>query len=246
MFDDLRPALVALTPAQRARTAVAACDAVRWPDGDEPVPVPFVEQNGSLLLIVTDDQRQHLLEIAGGCVAIDAHALGSVRLSGDFWPVADAAARDVLDEIRACHGECLNCPGRRLTQLVGLQVDRVELRMSDGTYRLVDLPGYMQARPDWVLALGVQVQEHLNAAHGEDVLGAACALAGQPIEQVLSAHLDWIDGYGFEVSMIDESGGRQLRCDFPSPVVEPARLSTAVHECLARAIALAEPPTSEG
>lgn len=246
MLDDTRPALVALTRAQRARTAVAACDAVRWPDSDEQGPMPFVEQDGSLLLIVTDEQRRQLLGLGGGCVALDAKALGAVRLHGNFWPVADVAARDLVDEIRACHAECLNCPGQRLSQLVGLQVELVELRMPGGDYRHVDLHGYVLARPDRVLALGVQLQEHLNIAHGDEVIEAASALAGQQTGQVLSAQLDWIDGYGFEVSLIDVSGGRQLRCDFPTPVVDPDHLSEAVHQCLARAISSAEePPMSE-
>ncbi len=207
--------------------------------------MPFVEQGGSLLLVVTDEQRQYLLDVGAGCVALDAHGLGSVRLSGDFWPVAAAAARDVLDEAQACHAECLDCPGRRLSHLVGLQVELVEWRVPGGGYHPVDLHGYLLAQPDWILALGVHVQEHLNAVHREEVLEAACALAAQRTGQVLSAQRDWIDGYGFEVSMIDESGGRQLRYDFPSPVFEPYGLSTAVHESLGRAAA-ERPPTSEG
>ena len=137
-------------------------------------------------------------------------------------------------------------PGRRLSQLVGLQVELVEWRVPGGGYHPVDLHGYLLAQPDWILALGVQVQEHLNAVHREEILEAACALAGQRTGQVLSAQLDWIDGYGFEVSMIDETGGRQLRYDFPSPVFEPYGLSTAVHESLASAAATRQRPTGEG
>lgn len=237
MTEDLPPALIPLTPAQRARTAVVACGAVRWPSGDEPVLVPFVEQGGSLLLVVTDEQRQHLLDCGGGCVTLDARRLGSVSMSGSFAPVAEPAAREVLDQMRACHAECLDCPGLWLSQLVRLQVDLVELRVPGGGYRRIDLDAYVQAQPDWVIALGVQVQQHLNAAHGEDVLAAACALTGQRPEQVLAAELDWIDSHGFAIGLLDEAGGRRIRCDFARPVTDPERLATAVHERLARAAA---------
>ncbi len=207
------------------------------------VPVPFVDECGSLLLIVNDLQRQLLLKFGGGCVALDARALGSVRLSGDFWPVTGVAARQVIDEIQACHAKCLNCPVRRLSQLVRLQVNLVELRVPGGDYVRVDLPAYVQAEPDWVLALGVQLQAHVNIAHRDEVLEAACALTGQQTEQVLAAQLDWVDGYGFEVSMIDETGGWQLRYAFSSQVIDPDRLWSTVQEGLARATALARRAT---
>ena len=140
----------------------------------------------------------------------------------------------------------LDCPGRRPSKLVRLQVELVECRVPGGGYHPVDLHGYLLAQPDWILALGVQVQEHLNAVHREDVLEAACALARQRTGQVVSAQQDWIHGYGFEESMIDESGGRQLRYDFPSPVFDPRGLSTAVHESLARAAATRQRPAGEG
>jgi hypothetical protein len=245
MAEVPRPTVLALTHAQRARTAVAACDAVRWPSDDEQVAVPFVEQAGSLLLIVTDEQRQDLLDIGSGCVALNAPEIASVRLSGDFWPVAGNAAEDILTEIRACHRECLDCPTRRLSQLVGFQVDLVELKVGNG-YRRVDLSAYVTAQPDWVLALGIQVRAHLNAAHGDVVLQAACARAGQRPDQVISAQLEWIDGHGVELSMIDESGGRWIRCEYDVPVVDPERLSATVHQSLELAVARAKQPPAEG
>lgn len=232
----MRSALAALTTAQRARTAVAAADAALWNRAGHPVLLPFVEQGGSLLLLTTGHQRQHLLEFGAGCVDFSAHALGSVRLSGDFWPVADQAARSLLDDLQPCHPECRSCPGRQPAELVGLQVDLVELSAAGGGYRRVDLDAYVVAQPDWVLAVGVNVQQHLNTAHSDEVRAAAAALAGRGDGQVLAAQLEWVDRCGFELSAVDETGGRWLRSDFPRPVFDPDQLSTVLHDCLARVI----------
>lgn len=65
-----------------------------------------------------------------------------------------------------------------------------------------------------------------------------CALGST--RQVLAAQLDWSDGHGVQLSLIDETGGRSMRCDFPVPVGDPDFLSDAVHLLLDRA-ALRDP-----
>ncbi len=212
-----------------------ACHAVRWSAGDDEVIVPFVEQRGSLLLLVSGHQRERLLDSGGGWVTLDAHTLGSVRLTGEFRAVAQATSREVLDRVRACHRECLDCPARGLSDVVALEVDLVELGTPGCGYQPIDVVGYVQAQPDWMLALGVQIQQHLNADHLHLVVAAACAFTGVRTEQVLSAQVEWIDGCGFDVGVIDESGGRRLRVEFANPVVDPDQLSDAVHVELERA-----------
>jgi hypothetical protein len=223
-------ALSALTLAQQARTAVAASVAL-WLNGDQLLAVPFVEEAGSLLLLVDAEQQQDLLEGSTGYAVLGSPLIASVRIAGSFWAVPHTVADEILAEMRACHLECLDCPARRVTRVVGLQVERVELELDEGS-RPVDIDAYESAQPDWVLAVGIPVLGHLNAAHSEEVFAAAAAVTGQSPDHLISAQVEWIDGLGFDVSMVDETGGQWMRFEFAAPVVDPDRLSVTVHESL--------------
>ena len=234
MLDCLHPSAASMPDPVRARTVLAACSSVGWTREGETYTAPFVDEAGSLLMMVAEDVRNDLLEAGTGRLELAATpAIGVVQLVGTFWPVATSVAQNVLAEVRACHVECADCPNRRITHLVGMQVDQVELQ-AEGDFCLVDLDAYAVAEPDWFVAVGVNVSDHINAVHQDDVVDAASRFAAEPPEAILTAQIAWMDRSGFEISLIDESGGRWIRVDYSRPVVAPDRLSEAAHAALTR------------
>ncbi len=235
MPSPLHPAaLLALSPARRARTALAASSVIHWDHDGESTEAAFLEEAGSLMLLVSAPIGRRLLDIGTGQVAFgELNSIGDVRLSGDFWPVAGQVADLTMRELRSWHAQCGDCPSRVATDLVGLQVEKVEARLPGEPFRRVDLDDYQQAMPDDIIAVGLRLAAHLNLEHHDAARQAAAALVDVSPDDLLAARVDWIDATGIELSVIDAGGGHRWRAGFAERVTCAEQLPSAVHRWLA-------------
>ena len=239
---SLRHAVVAaLSPATRARTALAACSWLSWstPDGlldDHPdhSRAPYFDSSGSPVLLVERRTSDELLELGHAATELAAlPELGLVRLQGELWPVAGNAYLNALRQFRLEHAECADCCGPRRSHLIGLRVDRVEVTdPDDGEVTSVDLDDYAAADPDPVITHSLSVRGHLNAMHGDDLIRMASRTLALPAEDVLAVSVDWIDAWGLEISVIDEDGAGTHRLPFRNPLTTMDDLGGQLHAFL--------------
>ncbi len=236
---SLRQAVVAtLSPAIRARTALAACSWLSWssPDDhpDQLSRAPYFDSSGSPVLLVERRTSDELLDL--GHAATDLAALpelGLVRLQGELWPVAGNAYLNALRQFRLEHAECTDCCGPRRSHLIGLRVDRVQVTdPGDGEVTSIDLDEYAAAEPDPVITHSLSVRGHLNAMHGDDLIRMASRTLALPVEGMLAVSVDWIDAWGLEISVIDEDGAGTHRLPFRIPLTTMDDLGGQLHAFL--------------
>lgn len=239
----LRHAVVAsLSPATRARTALAGCSWLSWSsrdDGfgdhrDHQIRAPYFDSSGSPILLVERRTSDELLDLGHASTELAALPdLGLVRLQGDLWPVAGNAYLNALRQFRLEHAECADCCGPRRSHLIGIRIDRVEVSdPANGRVTAVDLDEYAAAEPDPVIAHSLSVRGHLNAMHGDDLIRMASRTLALPAEIVLAVSVDWIDAWGLEISVIDENGAGTHRLPFRTPLTTMDDLGGQLHAFL--------------
>ncbi len=234
-MNSLREAVVAsLSPATRARTALAACSWLAWATDDDQSRAPYFDSSGSPVLLVERRTSHELLDLGYAATELGAlPELGVVRLQGTLWPVAGNAYLDALRQFRLEHAECADCCGPRRSHLVGLRVDRVEVSgPGGGAVTTVDLDDYALAAPDPVITHSLSVRGHLNAMHGDDLIQLAARTLELPPESVLAVSVDWIDAWALEISVIDESGALTHRLPFRTPLTTMDDLGGQLHAFL--------------
>jgi hypothetical protein len=76
---------------------------------------------------------------------------------------------------------------------------------------------------------------HLNADHETEIAELAAAVLRVPAESVVGARVGVVDAAGFELSVVDILGGRDIRVPFRRPPSTPADLPDAMHAVIASA-----------
>lgn len=232
-----RQAVVAsLSPATRARTALAACSWLSWsPDCDDGR-APYFEQSGAPVLLVERHTSAQLLEVGyAEAELIALPEVGTVRLSGALWPVAGNAYLDEVRHFRLEHAECADCCGPRRSHLVGIRVESVEVvDPGSGKTEAVDLDAYATAAPDPIIAHSLNVRAHLNAGHADDLVRLASRMLGIPSGRVVAAAVEWIDAWGLELAVIDTDGATTHRLPFRVPLTTMDDLGGQLHALLNR------------
>lgn len=223
--------MAALSYAQRARSVVTACPTLAWVSGDEAGIAPYYEECGSPMVLATDQAATALLETNTGRVEFGLHPrVGMVRLCGQFWPLAGQHAQDSLEAERRRHADCLDCPTWRFSRVIGLQVVTVAIRLpGESGYRPIELDDYVLAEPDPMVAVGATMAAHLNADHGAEIAELAAAQLKMPAADVIGARIGVVDAAGFELSVVDLLGGRDVRVPFEIPPSTPSDLPDAMH-----------------
>ena len=234
---SLRTAVVAsLSPAIRARTALAACSWLSWSPGDEESRAPYFEQSGFPVLLVERHTSVRLLE--AGYAAAELVALpemGTVRLSGALWPVAGNDYLEAVRHFRLEHVECADCCGPRRSHLIGIRVETVDVAdPTSGQTEPVDLDAYAAAAPDPIIAHSLNVRAHLNAGHHDDLVLLASRMLGTPVERLVAAAVEWIDAWGLELAVIDDEGATTHRLPFRVPLTTMDDLGGQLHQLLNR------------
>lgn len=234
---SLRNAVVAsLSPATRARTALAACSWLSWSPGDEESRAPYFERSGFPVLLVERQTSLQLLD-AGYAEAelVALPELGTVRLSGALWPVAGNAYLEAVRDFRLEHAECADCCGPRRSHLVGIRVENVEVvDPTSGQAEPVDLDAYAGAAPDPIIAHSLSVRAHLNTGHHDDLVLLASRMLGTPSERLVAVAVEWIDAWGLELAVIDDEGATTHRLPFRVPLTTMDDLGGQLHQLLNR------------
>lgn len=160
-------------------------------------------------------------------------SLGTLQLSGGFWPLTDDATLEMLRTMWCQHAECSVACRNRLFRLVGLRVDRAQIWLpEEQRLRELDPEQYQLARPNEILVTEVKLAAHLDAEHQTELPQAAGGSCGLLPAGVISAQVDWIDAAGFALSVIDTDGGRQLRTSFRVRPETAKELSATMHRSL--------------
>ena len=105
-------AISALSPACRARTILAAGSWLPWRTEDVALHAPYIEQDGTPMLLVERATADDLL--TAGEVSIESDALpelGVLRLVGSVWPAVDDSQLAALRQFRSEHAACSDCCG---------------------------------------------------------------------------------------------------------------------------------------
>ena len=105
-------AISALSPACRARTILAAGSWLPWRTDDVALHAPYIEQDGTPMLLVERATADELL--SAGTVSIESAALpelGVLRMVGSVWPAADDSQLAALRQFRNEHAACSDCCG---------------------------------------------------------------------------------------------------------------------------------------
>ena len=228
--------MAALSPAIRARTALAACSWLSWSPDDEESRAPYFEQSGFPVLLVERQTSVQLLD-AGYAEAelVALPEMGTVRLSGALWPVAGNDYLAAVRHFRLEHAECADCCGPRRSHLVGIRVETVEVAdPTSGQTEPVDLDAYAAAAPDPIIAHSLSVRAHLNAGHHDDLLLLASRMLGTPSERLVAAAVEWIDAWGLELAVIDDEGASSHRLPFRVPLTTMDDLGGQLHQLLNR------------
>lgn len=250
-----RQALVAsFSPAVRARTALAACNWLSWSAADqgsderydapadrlaedphgERCRAPYFDSSGTPVLLVERRTSVELLDLGYASTEFGSlPELGLVRLQGELWPVAGNTYLNALRQFRLDHAECADCCGPLRSHLVGMRVVQVEVAdPHDGAVTSVDLVDYVAAAPDPIITHSLSVRSHLNAMHADDLIRLASRILELPVEVVLAVSVDWIDAFGLELSVIDESGAGTHRLPFRTPLRAMDDLGGQLHAFL--------------
>jgi hypothetical protein len=223
-----------LTPAERARTIVAAGTWLRWATDSEDCLTPYVEEGGSPVLLVERVESERILR--RGYTSTESAvlpSLGRVRLGGEPWPVAGGATAAAAQQFRVDRADCVECCGPRRTHLVCVRLDRVEIMPADGErFETIDLDAYEAAQPDTIIARSPHVISHLNTEHADELVVLASHLTGQSRSALAAASVQWIDARGIELSLIDHTGARDLRFPFRRPLSTMDELGHHLHRLL--------------
>jgi hypothetical protein len=225
-------AIAALSPACRARTILAAGTWLPWRTEDTAQHAPYLDQDGTPLLLVERATADELL--AAGVVSIESDALpelGVLRLRGSVWPAVSDGQLAALRQFRAEHAACTHCCGLLRTSLVGVRVDAVALA-TGGSATPIDLDTYVDARPDSVIARSLRVRMHLNTDHADDLLVLAARLFGRRRDHLAGVAVEWIDNLGLDLAVIDEDGASSVRLPFRVPLTTIDDLGGRLHHLL--------------
>lgn len=233
MVSAPRP-LSRLSVAERARSVVGAGGSLAWFADGEKGMAPFYDECGSPMLLTSSAVAARLLSAEIGKITIDVHPrLGRVELAGQFWQLAGDQATAMLEAVHRDHAECPGCDAWQLSRVVGLQVVTVAVRLpGDRRPRPVALDDYIVAHSDPMAAMGANIAAHLNAFHAEDLGVLAARLLRAPVDAVIGAHAGAIDEHGFELWVVDESGGALLTVSLPRPPRRPDALPDAIHDMI--------------
>ena len=234
---SLRKAVVSsLSPAIRARTALAACSWLSWSPDEDDGRAPYFEQGGAPVLLVERHTSAQLLEVGyAEAELIALPELGTVRLGGALWPVAGNAYLEAVRHFRLEHAECVDCCGPRRSHLVGIRIESVELvDPASGEMEAVDLDAYATAEPDPIIAHSLNVRAHLNSGHANDLAALASRMLGTPTDRLLAAAVEWIDAWGLELAVIDDEGATTHRLPFRLPLTTMDDLGGQLHVLLNR------------
>ena len=125
---SLRDAIVArMSPATRARTALAACRWLSAPD-DANGRAPYFEDCGCPVLMVERSTSAQLLDIGRATVELVAlPELGTVWLGGPSWPMAGDSYLSAVRQFQTEHAGCANNCGPRRSHLVGIRVEHIDV-----------------------------------------------------------------------------------------------------------------------
>ncbi len=226
-------AIAALTPAVRARTILAAGSWLPWRADDLERQSPYLDQDGTPLLVVERTTADDLLRVGGVSVASDAlPELGILELLGSVWPAVADGQLAALRRYREDHVACAHCCGPLRTHLIGVRVDAVALAEPDAPPAPVDLDAYAAARPDPVIAHSLRVRGHLNSEHADDLVVLASRLFGTPRAQLAGVSVDWIDALGLDLAVVDDAGATAVRLPFRTPLATMDDLSGRLHRLL--------------
>jgi len=205
-----------------------------WSAGGATVHAPFIEEAGSPVLLVGRLESEQLLRTGHAWAESPASGeLGSLRIGGTLWPVTADACLDSLQTFRLEHAECRDCWGPLRSHLVGLRVDFVVL--SDprtGVLSTIDPDEYAAARPDPLVAAGLRIRQHLNADHQDDLLTFGARLLGVDRSRLAAVTVEWIDGDGLELAVIDGVGSAIRRLPFRLPLAGVKELGDQLHHLL--------------
>jgi uncharacterized protein DUF2470 len=225
-------AIAALSPACRARTILAAGTWLPWRTEDGSQHAPYLDQDGTPLLLVERATADELL--TAGVVSIESDALpelGVLRLRGSVWPAVRDRQLAALRQFRTEHAACADCCGPLRTSLVGVRVDAVALATGGSTIP-VDLDAYVEARPDLVIARSLRVRLHLNTDHADDLLVLVSRLFGRPRDEIAGVAVEWIDTLGLDLAVLDEDGASSVRLPFRVPLASIDDLGCRLHHLL--------------
>ena len=228
-------AISALSPACRARTILAAGSWLPWRTDDVALHAPYIEQDGTPMLLVERATADDLL--SAGEVSIESDALpelGVLRLVGSVWPAVDDSQLAALRQFRERACRLLRLLRSLRTHLIGVRVDTVALAAS-GTVLPIDLDAYVEAQPDPVIARSVSVRAHLNADHADDLVILAARLFGTPRHELAAVTVEWIDTLGLELAFIDVEGASAVRLPFRVPLTSMDDLGGRLHRLLSEA-----------
>lgn len=234
MYRPTQPDLVnAMSPAQRARTVLAAAGPVPWQLDATTVVAPFFEQDGCPVLLVDPQDTSELLVAGRVSVQLDLlPALGRVLLSGYVVPAGVEYAEEAA-QYRAEHANCDALCGTGPRDLVRMVVDRVRITAPDGdAFAAVDLPAYLSSAPHGLLVECLAVAEHLNQDHPGELLTLGSRLAEVPEHSLLAVAVDWIDANGIDLSLIDLDGSVSVHADFHQPLTSVRALGAQLHHML--------------
>lgn len=232
-----QPPLTHLSPADRARSVVAAGGSLIWNTDAAAGSAPFYEQYGSPMLLATDETAAELLAAGRGRVLLDLHPhVGIVELSGRFWSLATHDTLQVLEALRRSHETCPRCTVRRVTRVIGLQVTAATLRLpGDPNDHPISLDDYELAGADPMVAVGINLAAHLNTHHPAEISALAAALLRIRPAEIAAAYVGPIDGRAFELSILDESGAHVMVLPLERSVADPADLPDVLHDAIAAA-----------
>jgi hypothetical protein len=225
-------AVAALSPACRARTILAAGTWLPWRTDDAALYAPYLEQDGTPMLLVERGTAEDLL--TAGQVSIESDVLpelGVLRMVGSVWPAVDNGQLAALRQFRSEHAACSECCGALRTHLMGVRVDQVALAAA-GTVTAIDLDAYVDAQPDPVIAQSLRVRAHLNTDHAEDLAILVERLLGTPRDSLAAVTVDWIDTLGLDLGIIDEEGASAVRLPFRVPLTRMDDLGGRLHQLL--------------
>lgn len=226
-------AIAALSPAVRARTILAAGSWLPCRTDDTVRHAPYLEQDGTPLLLVEGGTADDLL--LAGQVSLSSAALpelGVLELVGSVWPAVADGQLAALRRFREDHVACTHCCGPLRTHLIGVRVDAVALAEPEAYPTPVDLDAYAAARPDPVIAHSLRVRGHLNSEHADDLVLLASRLFGTPQAQLAGVSVDWIDALGLDLAVIDGAGATAVRLPFRTPLATMDDLSGRLHRLL--------------
>lgn len=227
-----------LTLAARARTIAAVRGSAAWLTDERADRAAYLDQFGTPMLLVTDDDAAALMASGTGRIVLDAHPrLGIVELAGQFWTVTGPGAEATLDGARRDHPDCVRCEARRCTRVIGLQVVTAAVRLpGEVESHPIPFDAYESAGPDQLITWGASIAAHVNAAHQAELATLAAALTRQPLTRVIGASVGAVDGEGFELSVVDATGGGLVVVPLPYPVVDPRALPDALHRAITTAV----------